>query len=59
LARKGTGKSKLSYSGNLLVQNRNRLIVDAEVFQINGTGERDAALLTLEQILGRKPVSVG
>jgi len=38
LARKGEGKeSKLSYSGNLLVENRNGLIVDAEVFQANGT----------------------
>ena len=46
LARKGQGKeSKLSYSGNLLVENRNGLIVDAEVFQANGTAERDAALL--------------
>jgi hypothetical protein len=34
----------LSYSGNLLVENHNGLIVDAEVFQANGTAERDAAL---------------
>src|SRR6201987_849858 len=38
LARKSQGKeSKLSYSGNLLVENRNGLIVGAEVFQANGT----------------------
>ncbi len=44
LARKGEGKeSKLSYCGNLLVENRNGLIVDAEVFQANGTAEREAA----------------
>src|SRR5229473_8617750 len=49
LARKGEGKeSKLSYNGNLLVENRNGLIVDAEVFQANGTAERDAALVMLE-----------
>jgi transposase len=60
LARKGEGKeSKLSYSGNLLVENRNGLIVAAEVFQANGTAERDAALVMLEQIAGTKPVSVG
>jgi transposase len=60
LARKGEGKeSKLSYSGNLLVENRNGLIVDAEVFQANGTAERDAALAMLEQIPGTKPVTVG
>ena len=60
LARKSGGKeSKLSYSGNLLVENRNGLIVDAEVFQANGTAERDAALVMLEQIAGTKPVTVG
>jgi len=60
LARKSEGKeSKLSYSGNLLVENRNGLIVDAEVFQANGTAERDAALVMMEQIPGTKPVTVG
>lgn len=60
LARKSQGKeSKLSYSGNLLVENRNGLIVDAELFQANGTAERDAALVMLEQIAGTKPVTVG
>jgi transposase len=60
LARKGEGKeAKLSYSGNLLVENRNGLIVDAEVFQANGTAERDAALIMLEQIPGTNPLTVG
>jgi transposase len=60
LARKGGGKeSKLSYSGNLLVENRNGLIVDAEVFQANGTAERDAALVMLQQVPGGRPVTVG
>ncbi len=60
LARKSYGKeSKLSYSGNLLVENRNGLIVDAEVFLANGTAERDAALVMLEQIPGGKQVTVG
>jgi transposase len=60
LARKGAGKeSKLSYSGNLLVENRNGLIVHAEVFQANGTAERDAALTMLEQLPGTQPVTVG
>jgi len=54
LARKSGGKeSKLSYSGNLLVENRNGLILGAEVFQANGTAERDAALMMLQQIPGR------
>ena len=60
LARKGPGKeAKLSYCGNLLVENRNGLIVGAEVFQANGTAERDAALVMLEQLAGTRPVTVG
>jgi len=59
MARKGPGKeSKLSYSGNLLMENRNGLIVSAEVFLANGTAERDAALVMLEQIPGVKQVTV-
>src|SRR5246127_562654 len=60
LGRKGEGKqSKLSYTGNLLVENRNGLIVDAEVFQANGMAERDAALVMLEKLPGTQPVTVG
>jgi transposase len=60
LARKGNGKeSKLSYNGNLLTENRNGLIINTEVFQANGTAERDAALVMLEQLPGTGRVSVG
>jgi transposase len=60
LARKGAGKeAKLSYCGNLLVENRNGLIVDAEAFEANGTAERDAALVMLEKLPGTKTVTVG
>src|SRR5271157_1716864 len=60
LARKGEGKeAKLSYSGNLLVENRNGLIVNAMVWEANGTAERDTALAMLEQIAGTKRVTVG
>src|SRR5437660_2257051 len=60
MARKGKGKeAKLSYNGNLLVENRNGLIVNTEVFEANGTAERDAALVMLEQIPGSKQVNVG
>jgi len=60
LARKSAGKeAKLSYSGNLLVENRNGLIVDGEVFEANGTAERDAALVMLEQIPGTNQVTAG
>jgi transposase len=60
LARKGGGKeAKLSYTGNLLIENRNGLIVTTEVFQANGTAERDAALVMLEQVPGGHRVTVG
>jgi transposase len=60
MARKGKGKeAKLSYNGNLLVENRHGLIVNTEVFEANGTAERDAALVMLEQISGTKQVTVG
>lgn len=60
LARKSDGKeSKLSYSGNLLVENRNGLIVDAQVFQALGTAERDAALSLLEKLPGASWLTVG
>jgi len=60
LARKGPGKeAKLSYSGNLQVENRNGLIVNAELLEANGRAERDAALLMLEQVPGDGRITVG
>ena len=60
LARKGNGKeARLSYTGNLLVENRNGFIVCTELFQSNGTAERDAGLVMLEQIPGGHRVTVG
>jgi transposase len=60
LARKGPGKeAKLSYSGNLQVENRNGLIVNAELLEANGRAERDAALVMLEQVEGTNQVTVG
>jgi transposase len=60
LARKSDGKeSKLSYSGNLLVENRNGLIVDALAWEATGTAERDTALLMLEQVPGDGRITVG
>jgi hypothetical protein len=50
----------LSYSGNLLAENRHGQIVDAELLEVNGRAERDAALPMLEQVPGdgRIPMSV-
>ncbi len=60
LARKGNGKeAKLSYNGNLLTENRSGLIVGTELFQANGTAERDAALVMLERITTPRRITVG
>jgi hypothetical protein len=50
---------KLSDNGNLLVENRNGLILTTELFQANGTAEREAALAMLEQIPGGHRATVG
>jgi transposase len=60
LARKGGGKeAKLSYSGNLLVENRNGLIVSSLVWEATGTAERDAAMVMLGQLPDTGRVTVG
>jgi IS5 family transposase len=60
LARKGPGKeAKLSYSGNLLVENRNGLIMDSRVWEATGTAERYAALEMLQEIPGSGRLTVG
>ena len=59
LARKGPGKeAKLSYSGNLQVENRHGIIVNAEVLEANGRAERDSALMMLEQVPGDGRITV-
>jgi hypothetical protein len=45
LARKGPGKeAKLSYTGHILMENRNGLAVDVAVLPATGTAEREAAI---------------
>lgn len=59
LARKGNGKeAKLSYNGNLIIENRHGLIVNTEVLLATGTAEREAALSMLDQIPGSKRLTV-
>ena len=48
----------MSYSGNMLIENRNGLIVNAELLEANGRAERDAALLMLEQPPGDQRLTV-
>jgi transposase len=60
LARKGNGKeAKLSYTGNLLTENRNGLIVDTELRAATGTAERDAALSMVEHVAGGRRITLG
>jgi IS5 family transposase len=60
MARKSKGQeAKLSYSGNLLVENRNGLILDSRVWEALGTAERDAALDMLQHVPGSGRVTVG
>jgi transposase len=59
LARKGAGKeAKLSYSGHVLMENRNGLVANLEVLEANGTAERDAALMMIEAIPGDHRVTI-
>jgi transposase len=60
LARKSGGhESKLAYCGNVMIENRNGLVVDTELLQCNGTAERDAALLMAERVEGTERITVG
>jgi len=60
LARKGRGKeAKLSYTGNVLMENRNGLAVDVLVNLATGTAERDAAFAMAAEIPGDRRVTIG
>jgi len=62
LARKGNGKeSKLSYSGHVLMENRNGLCVDLRVAPATGYAERDEALEMLRRLRrrGYEPKTLG
>jgi transposase len=60
LARKSGGhEAKLAYCGNVLIENRNGLVVDTELLQCNGTAERDAAMLMAERLDGANRVTLG
>jgi transposase len=59
LARKSNSQeSKLAYCGNVMIENRNGLVVDTELFQCNGTAERDAAMVMAGRIEGSGRVTV-
>lgn len=59
LAKKGKGKeAKLSFTGHVLMENRNGLAVDGLVTQATGTCEREAALEMIEEIPGKNRATV-
>ena len=54
LYKKGPGKeAKLSYQGQVLMENRNGLVTGTRLTQATGTAEREAAVDMAEQITGR------
>lgn len=60
LAKKGKGKeAKLSFTGHVLMENRNGLVVNACVTQAGGTCEREAGVEMLGEIAGEHRVTVG
>ena len=60
LARKGKGKeAKLSYTGHVLMENRNGLAVNVAVLPATGTAERDAALEMVVDIPNLGRVTLG
>ena len=59
LARKSGGhESKLAYCGNVMIENRNGLVVDTELVPPSGTAERDAALRMVERNEGTGRVTI-
>ena len=60
LAEKSAGKeAKLAYNGNLLMENRHGLVVDAKVVQATGTAEPEAALAMLGALPDGGRITVG
>ena len=59
LARKSGGhEAKLAYCGNVMIENRNGLVVDTELLQCNGTAERDAAMMMAERVEGVERITL-
>jgi transposase len=59
LIRKGFGKeAKLSFAATALMENRNGLLVDLRVGEANGHAEIDASLEMLEDVAGRRRITV-
>jgi transposase len=59
LARKKGQTSQLAYMGHLLTENRNGLIVSAILSQADGYAERVAAVAMIEEVPGKRRVTLG
>ena len=59
LARKKGQTSHLAYMGHLLTENRNGLIVSAMLTQADGYAERTAALAMVEEVPGKRRITLG
>ncbi len=60
LAKKGGGEAKLSYCGHLVTENRNGLVMVAELSTAHGTAERDMVSIMVDQIpFRRKKITLG
>ncbi|HVI79560.1 MAG TPA: IS5 family transposase [Candidatus Acidoferrum sp.] len=59
LARKSGGhEAKLAFCGNVMIENRNGLVVDTKLLQCNGTAERDAAMMMAERVEGVERITL-
>jgi transposase len=59
LARKSGGhESKLSYCGNVLIENRNGIVVDTALLQCSGLAERHAAMIMAERVDGVERITL-
>ena len=60
LARKSSGhEAKLAYCGNVIIENRNGLVVDTELLPCSGTAEREAAESMVERLQRKGRVTLG
>ena len=60
LARKSGGhEAKLAYCGNVLIENRNGIVVDTALLQCSGTAERHAAMIMTERVDGVERITLG
>lgn len=60
LARRGRGKeAKLCFTGHVLMENRNGLVVDVSLTHATGKAERETALDMLEEVPGTHRITVG